>query len=712
MGENPVWQEPAWEFTVEPHDSTMSLRVFDDHMLSPALIGYCVHYVTDFERCAQLTRYELRLIDNQQSPVGTILVDCRFVGDKGPTTVSGLLANSKALFDGYLESFTGNEFLSKWKRKMLSESDLDRRWATFYYIVAVGSSPATTGLFIFTSDAPDSEVRGYFNLAKFHCNCKPITCPKGEQEGFKYMQLIQNPDRKSEMPLIVRCGLRDPKQRKVMSNFAAAANERIRKANPFAVQYCRAFDREMFQVSNATDDMDEDIPHTFVAYVKRYMQELNQGIPQVGQKREGDREHLFAYLEEMLDEVLGCKSLSEDCFRFARTFSGFVAAVTRQLMAATEPPLPKWIEATLPDGPVVWDHLQCLQEYQMRQLVEFAFFQSPKHNTTQFTTWAESLPEVKALQGRVNLNKEQFAQNMEHHDLNNTRWLTNIRAAGHGHRFDDVSSLAGLFMPGLEMIEAMGLARTMSQKVRMWAEALVTCTGIVNSTNGVEHPIGAEDVPSLVLFLTCAVNDTTMKINGGIAAQAKLTHLFCLDSMATDEERYGLPAAGVYVDVGDQYAFNAEKRAMSPQFSLLWLDDVLVMIAAEEELCATDGPSPRMSNALANSPDRLEDLTDSLDEISACFDLRDSELSPVGGNNTATVERVVLEEELSAGAVGEVGGEEQQHAVPVGAAMPEEDQSPGDGALGEADTEILGLNLEEAEQQPEGAERISVEMKM
>lgn len=642
QGPNPVWDEEEWEFDLEPHDSTMSLRVFDDHMISPALIGYCVHYVTDFQNCQLPTRYELHLIDNLSAPVGTVMVDAHYKGDKGPTSISGLTAASKVLFSGYLESFTANEFLSKWKRKMTSEQELQRRWATFFYIVAVGSGDASTGLFLFTQDSPASEVRGYFNLAKYHCNCKPISCPRGEDPSFKYLQLVQNPDRKTEMPLIVRCALRDPAQRKILSNFTAACNERIRKANPFAVQYVRAFDREMFEVSNSNSSIEDDIPLSFVGYVTRYMKEMRGGIPQVGKKREEDRENLFVYLQEMLDEVLASTAMDENCYRCARTFSGFAAAVTRELMQTSEPPLPKSIEATIPGGALVWDHLQCLQEYQVRQLVEFCVFQD-RHDSSVFSTWAQELPEVRALQRRVDANKVEFARDLEYHDLGKTKWLHQIRNAGSGKRYDDVDSLAGLFMPGLDLIQAMGTARSMSQKVRMWAEALVTCTGIVNSTNGVDNPIGAEDVPSLVLFLTCAVNDSTMKINGGIAAQAKLTNLFCLDSMATDEERYGLPVAGVYVDVGDQYAFNAEKRAMSPQFSLLWLDDVLVMIADDDDMSA--GVSPRVQQAL-NSP-AMRGGVDGLDDIEACFDLRESDWTPQKEGEGALGEAVDLEESLA-----------------------------------------------------------------
>lgn len=636
---NPTFGDEEWSFELEPHDSTMSLRVFDDHVLSPALIGYCVHYLTDFKNCDIATRFELHLIDNSQKPVGTVMVDARFEGVQGPTTISGLQAVSKVLFHGHLESFTGQEFLSKWRRKMLSEAELKRRWSKFYYIVAVGSSRASTGLFLFTSDAPESEVRGFFNLARFHCNCKFISCPKGEDESWKYLQLIQNPDRQQDMPLIVRCGVRDPKQRKVLSNFAAACNERIRKENPFAVKYVRAFDHEMFSVSNAASSDVDDIPDSFVQFVTRYMECITSGIPQEGKVNEDDRANLFLYMQELLDEILSSTAMDENCFRCARTFSGFAAAVTRMLMCSHEVPLQRAELERIDDGDVVWGHLQSLQEYQLRQLVEFALFQD-RHEAECFSKWAMGLDEIGNLQTRVDLNKAKFASNMEHHDLNKAKWFLQIQVATNSS-FNDVASLAGLFMPGLDMIQAMGNARTMSQKVRMWAEALVTCTGIINNTNESTNPIGAEDVPSLVLFLTCAVD--TLPIKCGIAAQAKIANLFCLDSMATDEQRFQLPAGGLYVDVGDQYAFNAEKRAMSPQFSLLWLDDVLLMIADEEEMTAGNPISPRSAqfaqqNGSSVLPNEMDEqlaahspqTANELEDIAACFDDMDKDKASAG----------------------------------------------------------------------------------
>jgi hypothetical protein len=41
---------------------------------------------------------------------------------------------------------------------MLSDQELQRRWSSFYYIVAVGTTRANTGLFLFTHDGPESEV--------------------------------------------------------------------------------------------------------------------------------------------------------------------------------------------------------------------------------------------------------------------------------------------------------------------------------------------------------------------------------------------------------------------------------------------------------------------------------------------------------------------------------------------------------------------------
>jgi len=125
----------------------------------------------------------------------------------------------------------------------------------------------------------------------------------------------------------------------------------------------------------------------------------------------------------------------------------------------------------------------------------------------------------------------------------------------------------------------------------------------------------------------------TLPIKCGIAAQAKIANLFCLDSMATDGQRFQLPAGGLYVDVGDQYAFNAEKRAMSPQFSLLWLDDVLLMIADEEEMSAGSAISPRSaqfaqqngSSVLPNEMDEQLSLhspqtENELEDIASCFE--------------------------------------------------------------------------------------------
>ena len=85
----------------------------------------------------------------------------------------------------------------------------------------------------------------------------------------------------------------------------------------------------------------------------------------------------------------------------------------------------------------------------------------------------------------------------------------------------------------------------------------------------------------------------------------------------------GLPSGGIYADVGDQYAFNAEKRSVSPQFSLLWLDDTLDMIAemglggvvagddTDSELSSSVSPRDRqdsmMSHAQSARPSTIDD---------------------------------------------------------------------------------------------------------
>ena len=55
-----------------------------------------------------------------------------------------------------------------------------------------------------------------------------------------------------------------------------------------------------------------------------------------------------------------CEKYDKDCAAHAKTVTGYIARLTRNLFRSGEPPV---------EPSFVWDHIQCLQEYQARQLV-------------------------------------------------------------------------------------------------------------------------------------------------------------------------------------------------------------------------------------------------------------------------------------------------------------------------------------------------------
>jgi len=61
--------------------------------------------------------------------------------------------------------------------------------------------------------------------------------------------------------------------------------------------------------------------------------------------------------------------------------------------------------------------------------------------------------------------------------------------------------------------------------------------------------------------------------------QVKLARLFCVDNYGEDQREYGLDPAGLYCDVGEQYAFAAEERGIDHSHYLLWAEDTLEIIA-------------------------------------------------------------------------------------------------------------------------------------
>jgi len=82
-------------------------------------------------------------------------------------------------------------------------------------------------------------------------------------------------------------------------------------------------------------------------------------------------------------------------------------------------------------------------------------------------------------------------------------WAAKLKRANPG-AFEDIGALAGLLAPALEMVRAMQACGTPSQKVRLWAEAMVEAIGLISMRlGGRGGEIGGPDLPSLVLFLTC-----------------------------------------------------------------------------------------------------------------------------------------------------------------------------------------------------------------
>jgi len=77
---------------------------------------------------------------------------------------------------------------------------------------------------------------------------------------------------------------------------------------------------------------------------------------------------VYEFLKSKLDLVLSSSQVDKTCIAHAKTVSGFAGRVARNLFKSEIPPV---------EPHFVWDHIQCLQEYQVRQLVEQALFQGP-----------------------------------------------------------------------------------------------------------------------------------------------------------------------------------------------------------------------------------------------------------------------------------------------------------------------------------------------
>jgi len=466
--------------------------------------------------------------------------------------------------------FTGAEW-SKMRNLLMPPSPRSRnaRWVPRSFIVMKGGGKPNTGLFVFEEEGDECEMMRSCHLGQRYCNAKYLGGPtgscEGEEAGYIYMRLVPSPDQIGLVETVrVRCRLRDTKTRKTISNFTTHCISQIRTHSKWASAHAKAFDAVLLPGRSVAQ-----IEPEFQLWMRAYLIGITEVAPGVPNPKDGTykKRSLYTYMYELIDAVLACKSIDDKCRAAARTFSAFAARATRDLLQLEENPGYKGCDEN------IFNHLQALQEYQLRQLVEMAMFSGVRHGMPALFKWVCSTPAVQALDAQITANRDRFATEQGNRDIENADWLLRLRNSG---RFTTTSEVAALLMPAIDEVQAIGRCDTPVQKVRLWAEALVTCTSLINNTmpEG-KDPVGAPDLPSIVLFLACATDG----IQGGIAAHAKLAALFCLDSMGQDKESYQLPHGGLYSDVGDQYAFNAEKRSVSPQFSLLWLDDTLDMIA-------------------------------------------------------------------------------------------------------------------------------------
>jgi len=134
----------------------------------------------------------------------------------------------------------------------------------------------------------------------------------------------------------------------------------------------------------------------------------------------------------------------------------------------------------------------------------------------------------------------------------------------------------GLLMPALDLASAIDQVCSPVQKVRLWAESILEAIGIISSfLGGGEAVLGGDDVPSLVLVLTCLCESPEFTYH------VKLARLFCLDNYGSDGLSYDLTRYdwGKYEDIAEQYAFDAEDRHIDHSHYLLWAEDTLNIIA-------------------------------------------------------------------------------------------------------------------------------------
>ena len=171
--------------------------------------------------------------------------------------------------------------------------------------------------------------------------------------------------------------------------------------------YNRAFDHELFSFADIPMDFADvcGIPPKLVQFVRSYMHEaLFMAAVQpepFGNCSSSEYTHMSVYqwLKLQLDVVITSQEQDQRCSRSAKMVSGFVAQVSHQLFVAISPPTRRvGLCGQMAMNAGHFGHIQALQEYQIRQLVETAlFWHDPKHGLDHsmgaFVRWAQNMKE-------------------------------------------------------------------------------------------------------------------------------------------------------------------------------------------------------------------------------------------------------------------------------------------------------------------------------
>jgi hypothetical protein len=131
----------------------------------------------------------------------------------------------------------------------------------------------------------------------------------------------------------------------------------------------------------------------------------------------------------------------------------------------------------------------------------------------------------------------------------------------------------GILTPALEMVVAMIRCTTPVQKVRLWTESILQAASLINTFLPDGEVIGAEDLPSLVLFLTCHSDCEQL------AAQVEFVRLFIVDPDGQDRQDYQLHQDSGYAEqIWEQILLAAEIRCILPTMYFLWVGDALDIV--------------------------------------------------------------------------------------------------------------------------------------